>query len=48
MTFPANRFRLSLGAARVSGRLREMGIEVKAMGKPLGVLIQSDWKVLTF
>ena len=32
----------------VSDRLGGMGIEVKAMGKPLTDLIQSGWKVLTF
>ncbi len=32
----------------VSDRLREMGIEVKAMGKPLSDMLQSDYKVLTF
>ena len=32
----------------VSDHLREMGIEVKAMGRPLTDLLQSDWKVLTF
>jgi hypothetical protein len=32
----------------VSDRLRELGIEVKAMGKPLSDYLQSGWKVLTF
>lgn len=32
----------------VSDRLREMGIEVKAMGEPLSDLLKSDWEVLTF
>jgi hypothetical protein len=32
----------------VSDQLREMDIEVKAMGHPLTELLQSDWKVLTF
>jgi len=32
----------------VSERLRELGIEVKGMGKPLTDLLQSDWKVLSF
>jgi hypothetical protein len=32
----------------VSNRLREFGIEVKPMGKPLTDLLQSDWKVITF
>jgi len=32
----------------VSGRLREMGIEVKGMGKPLSDYIHAGWKVLTF
>ena len=32
----------------VSDRLREMGIEVKAMGKPLSDMLKSDYKVLTF
>ena len=32
----------------VTARLRELGIEVKAMGQPLTELIRQDWKVLTF
>lgn len=32
----------------VTEDLRAMGIEVKAMGKPLSDLLKSDWKVLTF
>ncbi len=32
----------------VSGRLREMGIEVKGMGRPLSDMLKSDYKVLTF
>ncbi|UCG60035.1 MAG: DsrE family protein [Phycisphaerales bacterium] len=32
----------------VSDDLREMGIEVKPMGKPLSDMLKSDWKVLTF
>ncbi len=32
----------------VTGRLRELGIEVKPMGKPLTDLLHSDWKVITF
>ncbi len=32
----------------VTDKLREMGIEVKGMGKPLTDLLQSDWKVITF
>jgi hypothetical protein len=32
----------------VAGRLREMGIEVKGMGKPLSDMLKSDYKVLTF
>ncbi len=32
----------------VSDRLREMGIEVNAMGEPLTNLLQGDWQVLTF
>jgi hypothetical protein len=32
----------------VSDRLREMNIEVKAMGKPLTEMLKSDWKMLTF
>ena len=32
----------------VSDKLRNMGIEVKGMGKPLSDYLQDDWKVLTF
>mgnify|MGYP000200460243 FL=1 len=32
----------------VSDTLRELGIEVKGMGKPLSNYIQQGWKVLTF
>ena len=32
----------------VSDRLRDIGIEVKAMGQPLTDCVQGDWKVLTF
>ena len=32
----------------VAGRLREMGIEVKGMGRPLSDMLKSDYKVLTF
>ncbi len=32
----------------VTEKIREHGIEVKGMGKPLTDKIQSDWKVLTF
>ena len=32
----------------VTQRLRELGIEVKGMGKPLTELIRGGWKVLTF
>jgi len=32
----------------VSDKLREMGIEVKGMGKPLTEILKTDWKVLTF
>jgi hypothetical protein len=32
----------------VTDRLREMDIEVKAMGEPLSDLLKSDWEVLTF
>ena len=32
----------------VSGRLRELGLEVKAMGQPLTGYLKQDWKVLTF
>ncbi len=32
----------------VSDKLRELGIEVKPMGKPLSEMLQSDWKMLTF
>jgi len=32
----------------VSAQLRNLGIEVKPMGKPLSQMLQSDWKVITF
>ncbi len=32
----------------VAGRLREMGIEVKGMGKPLSDMLKGDYKVITF
>ena len=32
----------------VAGRLREMGIEVKGMGRPLSDMLKGDYKVLTF
>jgi hypothetical protein len=32
----------------VSDKLREIGIEVKPMGKPLSEMLKGDWKVLTF
>jgi hypothetical protein len=32
----------------VTDDLRAMGIEVKAMGRPLSDLLKADWKVLTF
>jgi hypothetical protein len=32
----------------VSDKLREIGIEVKPMGKPLSEMLKADWKVLTF
>jgi len=32
----------------VSGKLEEMGVEVKYMGKPLSDMLKSDWKVITF
>ncbi|MHC4545028.1 MAG: DsrE family protein [Planctomycetota bacterium] len=32
----------------VAERLREMGIEVKGMGRPLSDMLKSDYKVLTF
>jgi hypothetical protein len=32
----------------VSDTLRSLGIEVKAMGKPLTDILKSDYKVLTF
>ena len=32
----------------VSDTLREMGIEVRPMGKPLSEMLQTDWKILTF
>lgn len=32
----------------VSNKLRQIGIEVKPMGKPLTEMLKADWKVLTF
>jgi len=32
----------------VSDKLRDLGVEVKGMGKPLTQMLKSDWKVLTF
>jgi len=32
----------------VSERLRELGLEVKAMGLPLTRMLKDDWKVITF
>ena len=32
----------------ISGRLREMGLEVKGMGPPLTEMLKDGWKVLTF
>ena len=32
----------------VSERIRQMGIEVKPMGKPLSDMLKDNWKVLTF
>ena len=32
----------------VSERLRELGIEVKGMGKPLTDMLQSDWRIISF
>ena len=32
----------------VSGKLSELGIEVKYMGRPLSNILKTDWKVLTF
>jgi hypothetical protein len=32
----------------VADKLRQLGIEVKGMGKPLSEMLKSDWKVLTF
>lgn len=32
----------------VADKLRQLGIEVKGMGKPLTDYLQSDWKVITF
>jgi hypothetical protein len=32
----------------VADRLREMGIEVKGMGKPLSDMLKGDYKVITF
>ncbi len=32
----------------VTDKLRELGIDVKAMGKPLTDLLKSDWKVVSF
>ena len=31
----------------VSDTLRELGVEVKPMGKPLSQILQGDWKMLT-
>jgi hypothetical protein len=32
----------------VADKLREIGIDVKPMGKPLSEMLKGDWKVLTF
>ena len=32
----------------VADELRQLGIEVKGMGRPLSDMLKSDWKVLTF
>ncbi len=32
----------------VAGRLREMGIEAKGMGRPLSDMLKGDYKVITF
>ena len=32
----------------VDERLRELGLEVKAMGQPLSQRLKDDWKVITF
>jgi hypothetical protein len=32
----------------VTERLRELGLEVKAMGLPLTGMLKDDWKVITF
>ena len=32
----------------VADNLRELGIEVKGMGRPLTEILKGDWKVLTF
>ncbi len=32
----------------VTEELRELGIEVKGMGKPLTSMLKSDWKMVTF
>ncbi len=32
----------------VSDRLRELGLPVKPMGKPLSDMLKGDWKVITF
>ena len=32
----------------VSDRLRELGLDVLPMGRPLSDMLQSDWKVITF
>ena len=32
----------------VTDKFRQLGIEVKGMGKPLSEMLKSDWKVLTF
>lgn len=35
-------------AYNVSDALRQLGLEVKGMGKPLSDMLQSDWKIITF
>ena len=32
----------------VTDKLRQLGIEVRGMGRPLSEMLKSDWKVLTF
>ncbi|UCC50033.1 MAG: DsrE family protein [Gemmatimonadota bacterium] len=32
----------------ISGKLEELGVEVKYMGRPLTEMLKSDWVVVTF